>query len=228
MKTILNEKNLLRIGIVDDHLLFRRSMSLLINSFKGISVIFDAENGKTFLEKLRGNPIDIVLLDLHMPVMDGYEVCKLLLQDYPQIKILVVSQLSTRESIHKVMELGANGYFTKNSDPDQLESALRNVQDNGFYFGLELGTVIKEAMLWEKNSYKKTKYPKDLLSDRELQIIKMICKELSSKEIAERLFITLKTVETHRRHIMDKTDAKNFIGVLLFAIKNKILNIEEF
>lgn len=218
---------MLRVGIVDDHLLFRRSMTLLINSFEGMSVVFDAENGKYFLEKLENNPVDVVLLDIQMPVMDGYATCKQLLKKFPDVKILIVSQLSTRESIHKIMELGAHGYFTKNTDPNQLESALMNVHEKGFYFGLELGAVIREAMLWEKINSKNSINPKELLSERELQIIKMICKEMKSKEIADKLFINIRTVESHRKHIMDKTDAKNFIGVLLYALRNEILSLEE-
>ena len=218
---------MLRVGIVDDHLLFRRSMTLLINSFNGMSVVFDAANGLIFLDKLKNNIVDVVLLDIQMPVMDGYATCKQLLKDFPEIKILVVSQLSTRESIHKIMELGAHGYFTKNTDPEQLESALKNVHEKGFYFGLELGTVIKEAMLWEKHQPKKTPNSRELLSEREIQIIKMICKEMRSKEIADKLFINIRTVESHRNHIMDKTDSKNFIGVVLYALRNEILSLED-
>lgn len=218
---------MLRVGIVDDHLLFRRSMTLLINSFEGMSVVLDAENGKIFLEKLTNKPVDVVLLDIQMPVMDGYATCKQLLQNFPEVKILVVSQLSTRESIHKILELGAHGYFTKNTDPEQLESALMNVHEKGFYFGLELGTVIKEAMLWEKRNSKIIFNTKELLSERELQIIKMICREMKSKEIADKLFINIRTVESHRKNIMDKIEAKNFIGVVLYALRNEILSLEE-
>lgn len=218
---------MLRVGIVDDHLLFRRSMTLLINSFEGMNVVLDAENGKFFLDKLKHNPVDVVLLDIQMPIMDGYSTCKQLLLNFPEVKILVVSQLSTRESIHKIMELGAHGYFTKNTDPDQLESALMNVHEKGFYFGLELGTVIKEAMLWERSNSKVSINSKELLSEREKQIIKMICKEMKSKEIADKLFINIRTVESHRKHIMDKTDAKNFIGVVLYALRNEIISLEE-
>lgn len=217
----------LRIAIVDDHLLFRRSMTLLVNSFNGMHVAIDAENGKQFLSKLVSTPIDVVLLDIEMPIMDGYETCKQILNKYPDVKILIVSQLSSRESIHKIMELGAQGYFTKNSNPEQLEMAIRNVHEEGFYFGLELGSVIKEALLWEKNNAINQVDPKSLFSVREMQIIKMICKEHKSKEIADKLFINVRTVESHRKHVMDKTGTKNIIGVILFALKNGIITVNE-
>lgn len=218
---------MLRVGIVDDHLLFRRSMTLLINSFDGMQVVVDAENGKLFLNQLQHETVDVVLLDIQMPVMDGYETCKQLLLSYPNVKILIVSQLTSRESIHKTMELGAHGYFTKNSDPNQLELALRSIHEEGYYFGQELGSVIKEAMLWENKNPVEEVNRKDLFSERELQVIRMICKEMKSKEIAEKLFITIRTVESHRTHVMEKSNSKNFIGVILFALKNGILNIED-
>ena len=218
---------MIKVGIVDDHLLFRKSMSLLIDSFENIKTVLVAENGKVFLEKIIDNPIDVVLLDIQMPVMNGYQTCEKILELYPDVKILIVSQLSTKESIHKVIELGAHGYFTKNSDPEQLENAIRSINDRGFYFGIELGLVIKEAMLWDKNNPQDIEKENNIFSDRELQIIKMICKEKKSKEIAELLFINVRTVDSHRKNIMDKSNTKNFIGVILYALKNNLIEIEE-
>jgi len=159
--------------------------------------------------------------------MDGYETCKQVKTRFPDVKILIVSQLSTRESIHKMMELDAHGYFTKNCNPDQLESALRNVYEEGFYFGLELGSVIKEAMLWEKNNSFPNVISKNLFSERELQIIQMICKEYKSKDIADKLYINVRTVETHRKNVMEKCQAKNIIGVVLHTLKNGLITLDE-
>lgn len=218
---------MIRVGIVDDHLLFRRSMSLLIDSFKNIKTVLVAENGKVCLEKIIDNPVDVVLLDIQMPVMNGYETCEKILKLYPDVKILIVSQLSTKESFHKVIELGAHGYFTKNSDPEQLENAIKSINDKGFYFGSELSLVLKEAMLWDKDDTENFEKEINVFSDRELQIIKMICKEKTSKEIAELLFINVRTVDSHRKNIMGKSNNKNFVGVILYALKNNLIEIEE-
>lgn len=219
---------MLKIGIVDDHKLFRKSMSLLINSFENMEVVIDAENGKRFLEQLENVIIDLVLLDIQMPEMDGYETCKMLHKLYPDIKILIVSQLTTRESIHKIMELGAHGYFTKNSDPEQLESAINSLHETGFYFGQELGAVIREAILWEKTQIpQKTITSSVPLSSRELEIIMMASKAYSSAEIADKLCITTRTVETHRKRIMEKTKCKNFISVVLFTLRHNYLTIDD-
>lgn len=219
---------MLRIGIVDDHKLFRKSLSLLINSYENMEVAIDAENGREFLDQLEDTEIDLVLLDIQMPVMDGYDTCKILHESHPDIKILIVSQLTTKESIHKIMELGAHGYFTKNSDPEQLEYAIRSLHERGFYFGQELGSVLREAILWEKKNPPKPINSDIALTARELEIIKMASKELSSGEIADRLCINIRTVETHRKRIMEKTHSRNFIGVVLFALKHNYLSTDDF
>ncbi|MGK4567737.1 response regulator [Flavobacterium sp. 3HN19-14] len=219
---------MLRIGIVDDHKLFRKSLSLLINSFDGMEVVLDADNGKVFLEKLADTPIDIVLLDIQMPEMNGFETCKILHLQYPEILILIVSQLTSKESIHKIMEIGAHGYFTKNSDPNLLESAIRSLEEKGFFFEMEFGSVMREALRWQSDEIPKGEdLPEMILSDRELQIIKMTAGELNSTEIGEILCITKRTVEGHKVRILEKTNSKNFIGVVLYALRHGILMIEE-
>ena len=217
---------MLKIAIVDDHKLFRKSLCMMISSFDGMEVAIDAENGKVLLEKLKSTDVDLILLDIQMPEMDGYDTCKILHTGYPDILILIVSQLTTRESIHKTMELGAHGYFTKNSDPDQLEFAIRSLHDNGFYFGMELGPVLREVMLWEKKNPLTTIDTGGVLTGRELEIIKMASLEYNSAEIAAKLFINTRTVESHRKRIMQKTKSKNFMGAVLYAVKHNYISLE--
>lgn len=212
---------------MDDHQLFRKSLALMINSFQDTKVVIEASNGRIFLELLEDNPIDLVLLDIQMPEMNGFETCRTLQQYYPEIKILVVSQLTTKESIHKIMELGADGYFTKNSDPEQLEHAINTLHENGFYFGTELGKVLREAILWEKKKPTKPVEVNASLTGREIDIIRMAAQEMSSGEIADRLSINIRTVDTHRKRIMEKTNTKNFIGVVLYALRHEFLTMEE-
>jgi two-component system, NarL family, response regulator DegU len=218
---------MLNIAIVDDHQLFRKSLSLLISTFDGIHVAIEASNGKEFINALEETLVDLVLLDIQMPEMDGYETCKILHELHPDIKILIVSQLTTKESIHKIMDLGAHGYFTKNSNPEQLEFAIKSLSDKGFYFGMELGEVLREAILWEKKAVKKVIDSTVFLSKRELEVISMASQELSSAEIADRLCINIRTVETHRKRVMEKTRAKNFIGVVLFALKHNYILLDD-
>ncbi|RYZ52835.1 MAG: response regulator transcription factor [Sphingobacteriales bacterium] len=213
---------MLRVAIVDDHRLFRTSLSMLVSTFPNVEVVLEAENGQALLINLPACSVDIVLLDIQMPQMDGYQTIEHLVRKFPEIKILVLSQITTRESIHRCIGLGAHGYFSKNSNPEQLQTAIFDLDDQGFYFGMELGSVLSKALVGEKPG----KYDDTVtLSNRELDIIKMAAKEMSSAEIAEALFINVRTVETHRKRIMEKTGSKNFIGSILYAIRRDYITL---
>jgi DNA-binding NarL/FixJ family response regulator len=220
---------MIRIALIDDHQLFRKSLSLLLTSSTDFEVVHDTDDGVSFLEFAKKVTIDVVLLDIQMPKLNGFEVCKRLKMVNPEIKILIISQLSSKEVIHHVMGCGANGFCTKNSSPEHLEIAIRKIIDLDYYFDNELGSVIRDAILWER----KEGYALDLsepvsLTYREIEIIKMACAELCSKEIADKLCISTRTVENHRKRIMEKTHAQNFIGVVLYALKINAITLEDF
>lgn len=219
---------MIRIGLVDDHQLFRKSLTLLLSTFEGLEVVYDTDDGTILLEKLDGGePIDVVLLDIQMPILDGFEICKLLKKNYPDVKILIVSQLTTKEAVHKIMDCGANGFFTKNSPPELLEQAIKGVINKDYYFDMELAAVVREAILWEKKVYTNFNFTQKVsLTSREVEIILMACKELSSIEIGDKLCISTRTVEKHRKRIMEKTESKNFIGVVLYALKSNAIHLD--
>ncbi len=216
---------MLKVALADDHQLFRKSLRLMLSTFKGVEVVLEAENGEHLLELMAGTHVDLLLLDIQMPHMDGYQACIKVRKAFPEVKILILSQLTSKESVHKVMECGANGFFSKNTDPAQLENAIRSIRDKDFYFGTDLGTVLRDAILWHKQN--QSQYTVMPISKREVEVIRLACQELSSMEIADRLNINVRTVETHRKRIMEKTNSKNFIGVILYALHNKIIQLEE-
>lgn len=219
---------MIKIALVDDHQLFRKSLRLLLQSFEGLTVAFDTDDGVQLVEFMEHTQVDLVLLDIQMPKMDGYEICSLLREKFSNVKILVVSQLNTKKGIHKILELGANGFLKKKSHPEQLESAIQSVMINGHYFDLELASVFREAVFCGQKPIIKNG-TKDLitLTVREVEIIKMVSREMSSSEIGEKLFISMRTVEKHRDQIIKKTKSKNFIGVILYAIKSNYILIDE-
>lgn len=219
----------MRIAIVDDHQLFRKSLAYLVDSFQDVDVVLQAGNGKEFLEQIDSVPIDLVLLDIQMPELDGFQTCKVLREEYPDMFILIISQLTTKESVHKVMELGAHGFFTKNSDPNQLEQAINSIKEKGYYFGNELGTVLREALLWEKKANQSTTHYEDAiqLTSREIEIIKLASRELSSKEMGKILNIASTTVDTHRKHIIGKTNSKNIVGAVIYALKRNLIQLDD-
>lgn len=219
---------MINVTIVDDHLLFRKSLILLLSDFEGIQVVYHTDDGNKFLEYAQNHAVDVLLLDLQMPIMSGFEVCKKIKEIRPEIRVLIVSQLSSKEVIHLIMECGANGFVSKNVSPEELETALFKVHENDFYFDMELGAVIREAILWDhKNKAKKRWMEENQLTPREIEIIQMAAIEKSSREIADALDISYRTVEKHRKTIMEKTQSKNFIGVVLFAIHYRLIQMPE-
>lgn len=219
---------MLKIAIADDHKLFRKSLAALLSTFEGVEVVFETDSGKEFLELLKQHSIDLALLDIQMPEMDGYKLCESVLRVNPDIKVLMISQLSSKETIRHVMQSGAHGFITKNSEPEQLELAIRNLDGEGFYLGPELGSVLKDLMLYQQSQPTADFQPDpDFLTEREREIITLICKGKSSAEIAEVLFIHQRTVETHRQRMITKVGANNFIGVIVFVLKHNLLAIED-
>lgn len=216
---------MLKIGIADDHALFRKSLTFLVSTFDNIEVALEADNGVDLIDELKHKTIDLLLLDIQMPKMDGYQACLEIRSKYPHIKILIVSQFTTKEAIHKVMEIGAHGFFSKNASPEQLQEAILNLHDKDFYFMQETASIIKEALEWDKKN--NHSLPQINISAREIEVIKLACKEYSSSEIADKLCITPRTVDSHRKRIMERTNSKNFIGAVLFAIKHGLIRLEE-
>lgn len=137
---------MLRIAITDDHTLFRKSLGLLINSFENMQVVAEASNGIELLDKLQTVSVDILLLDLQMPEMDGFETSQKVKELYPKIKTLVLTLMNETDTIKKVVKMGVQGYFTKNTPPKELEDAIWKLQDNGFYFEKSLSAVINEIL----------------------------------------------------------------------------------
>src|SRR5690606_2935494 len=197
----------------------RKGLAMLVGNFKGVEVVFEAENGVKLLEMITLRPVDIVLLDFQMPQMDGVECCTILRAECPEIKVLFISHLSTSESIQHVISSGAHGFFSKNSKLIELETAIHNVKQKDFYFSNDLGIIIREALSSKTINIPNLKVNRQL-SQREIEIVKLAAQEYSNVEIGEILNINIRTVETHRSRIMEKTSSKNFIGVVLYALKS--------
>ncbi|MBA4153720.1 response regulator transcription factor [Flavobacterium sp.] len=214
-----------RIAIVDDHILFRKSLKLLITSFENMKVVVEASNGKELLEVLETVSVDILLLDLQMPEMDGFETCRKINELYPDIKVLVLTLRDDAKTIREVVELGVQGYFTKNTDPSELENAILKLSNDGFYFEKSLTSIIQHIL--EGSSPKLKTEKSQIFSDREMEIVRLTLKELSGSEVGVKLSISPKTVEKHKRNLMEKVGSKNFIGVITYALLHNLLSVNE-
>lgn len=216
---------MIKIAIIDDHSIFRSGLKNLLESIPECSVSLECSNGKEFLDAIENTKVDIALLDLDMPVLNGLETIEALKQLNTDIKTIILSSSKDANMIASLMEIGANGYLLKDTSGEELRIALFSVQQTGFYFN----DLVSKAML-SKLSYKKDIAPTfnygESLSDREMEVLCLICDELTTSEIADQLFISPKTVESHRAKIMQKTGARNAAGIVMFAIKNKLIDVD--
>ena len=211
---------MLRIAIADDHTLFRSSLALLINDFKNMQVVLEASNGEELLGNLQKTSVDILLLDLQMPVMDGFKACKIMRELYPDILIIVLTLMQDSDAIKKVIKIGAHGYFTKNTSPHELENAIWNLKNDGFYFEHGLASVIKSI---QENLDFEIIDEEVNFSERELEIIKLTAQGEKPKDIAHLLNISIKTVNAHKQNIQQKYNTPSMIPVILYCLQqNKI------
>ena len=210
-----------KVVLNDDHVLLRNGLANLIESFGDYKVLFQADNGNQFIEKLQpGNLPDIVLMDINMPEKDGYQTAMWLRQHYPGIKVLALSMYDDENSIIRMFKAGARGYILKDCDPAELKAALRAIHVKGFYYSEWVtGTLIHSINSLEG----KEDYLKPELNDREIEFLKLAASELTYKEISEKMFLSPRTIDGYRDDLCKKFHVKTRIGLVMFGIKNGIV-----
>lgn len=209
-----------KIIIVDDHKIFRKGLRFLLDDMDGINVIAEAENGQEFLNLLEVSSPDIVLMDINMPKMNGIDATLEAMKFHPNLKIIVLSMHGEEQYYDKMVEAGAKGFLLKNSDVDELAAALQTVASGSSYFSQELLVGILNKRKEQKNPTEVVKF-----TDRELEVLQLICKGFNNSKIAETLFISIRTVERHRANLLSKTNCTNSISMVMFAVKNNIIEI---
>ena len=212
-------ESLPKIAVVEDHDFYRNGLCMALKRFKFIELAFEAVNGKEFFEMQHKNPADIVLLDIMMPVMAGYEVVTRSKTEFPDLKIIILTMLDEEENIIKFIEAGVQGYLLKNIDHKGLEVALKAIIEGQNYYSKELMSYFTRKLMPDsRNSLKPIN-----LSSRELEIMQLIYEGMTNQEIADKLFISVRTVTNHRFNLMQKTSAKNTAGLINFGLRNKLL-----
>lgn len=215
---------MIKIAIADDHKLFREGLRFLVDNMEGVEVIIEAANGKELLASPLLAEADILLLDLDMPEMDGLEALKQLRPTRPDLGIIILTMHSDTKMIAYLMELGANSYLLKDTSPDEFHKAIFSVKKEGFYFS----QMVSQAMLngLKGNSRKKPGLNnQEELTSREVEVLELICQEFTAKEIAEKLFISHRTVEGHRKNLIEKLGVKNTAGLIVKAIKDGLIEV---
>jgi DNA-binding NarL/FixJ family response regulator len=218
-------KETYKIFIVDDHKIFREGLGFMISTMKGFKVVGEASNGKAFLEMLENLDIDIVLMDISMPGIDGIEATAKAMEIKPDIKVIALTMFCDEEYYYKMIQAGVSGYILKESGKDELAAALNTVITGENYFSQK---ILHNIILNLNNpkSAGKTSSPQDIkLTRRETEILTLICKGLSNAEISEKIFLSLRTIEGHKSNLFSKTGVKNSISLVMFALKNHLVEI---
>ena len=210
----------IRIILTDDHQLFRNGLRMLLEAFPEFEITGEASNGEEFLKILRNCPADIVLMDINMPDMDGIEATRQGLKICPSIAVIALSMYGEEEYYYKMVDAGAKGFLLKDSDISEVKEAILTVRKGGSFFSQELLYHVIQ-----KIKHRETETRSANLSKREKEILLKICEGYSNQEIAESLFISKRTVDKHRANLLGKTNSKNTASLILFAIKNKLIQI---
>jgi DNA-binding NarL/FixJ family response regulator len=212
----------IRVAIADDHKIFRKGVTLSLRPYTNIKFVLEAENGEELLNGLAEAQPDVVLMDLRMPGKDGIEATKTISKQFPGIKVLVLSMYEDERFVFHMMENGANGYLLKNSEPQEIRRAIMDVFEKGYY----LNNYVNRILL--KRSHARNKTIPNLnseitLTDKEKDVLRFICMEFTAQEIAQKMEISARTVESIKDRLMERFGSKNTAGLVFFAVKNNLI-----
>jgi DNA-binding NarL/FixJ family response regulator len=213
----MSEKKI-KLGLIDDHTLFRRGIIQVIESLPGkYEIVSEASNGKEFINSLNErNKPDILICDINMPEMNGFEVAKWIRTNHPDINILILTMLTNEDTMIRMLRCGIKGYLNKDVEPDELNLALQSIANQGYYYTEEMtGILIEETRSGRTGN--------EEISERERQFLELLCHELTYKEIADKMFLSVKTVDGYRSDLFDKLKVKSRVGLVLYAVRSGII-----
>lgn len=214
-----------KIVLVDDHVLLRKGLADLVRNF-GFEVLYEANNGKEFCEKLKSNNDhpQLVLLDINMPQMDGYETSLWLKKNYPDIKILALSMHDDENAVIRMLKNGARGYILKDTEPSELKTAIDAILQKGFYYSeMVTGRLVHSIAGIDDESHSSQQILH--LTEREIEFLKLTCSEMTYKEIADKMYLSPRTVDGYRDALFQKLEIKTRTGLVIYAIKNGIVQV---
>jgi len=204
--------------IADDHDLVLQGFIFMVKSFPFVESVHGVNDGKAVLKYLNNHRPDLILMDLDMPEMDGIETSRNVIKKYPDVKIIVLSGFKNDELIYDAIELGISGYLLKDTKPGELKQAIRDVMSKGFYYNDTVVNIMRRGIIRDSN--KPRFFSHKELTEREKQILKLLCQEKTTKEIADEVYLSDRTVEKIRKNLANKLEVKGTVGLVKFAIKN--------
>jgi DNA-binding NarL/FixJ family response regulator len=213
----------IKVAIADDHKIFRDGIKMALKDRDYLNILWEAEDGKDLMHKLKLKQPDVLLMDIRMPEIDGINAISILRKEYEEIKIVVLTMYDDQEMITKMMEMGANAYLTKTTDPEEIYQAILTCMNDDFYFN----DLVNKAVLL-KLQHKKTVrqfYPNPVkFSEKEIRILRCIAEDKTTEEISKEVFLSPRTIETIRQQMKQKVGAKTIAGLVMYAMRNKLLD----
>jgi DNA-binding NarL/FixJ family response regulator len=215
----------INLAIVDDHKIFRNGLKATLEDYPDFKLLIEASNGKELIGQLATYAPDVILMDIKMPEMDGMQTTAYIHQHFKQIKVLALSMHNEDKYIVDMMKVGASGYLLKNAEPEEIIEAIQTVYDKGFYFNEHLSVTLIKQLVGPGNYVDSAGQQQVDLNDREIEVLKLVCQEHSNQEIADKIFLSVRTVEGYRARLFEKTCSKNLVGLVIFAIKKGIISV---
>ncbi len=216
------DEKIIKVALADDHKIFRDGIRMALKNREFLKILWEADDGKDMMHKLRIKVPDVLLMDIRMPEVDGINAIQLIRKEYEELKIIVLSMYDDKETITKMMELGANAFLTKTSEPDEIYKAIITCINEDFYFN----DLVNSAVLLRLQNKKAVRkfYPNVIkFNEKELKILKLISEDKTTEEISENIFLSPRTVETIRQNMKSKVGAKTIAGLVMYAMRNKLL-----
>lgn len=217
----------IKVAIADDHKIFRKGVILSLKLYHNIKFVLEAENGEELIKEIENADAetmpDIILMDLKMPVKDGIETTKYINKHFPDIRILILTMYEDERFVGHLMDSGANGYLLKSTDPEEIKQGIMDVMRTGFY----LNNFVNRVLI--KKNYSKQKFNPNLnseivISNREKEVLSLVCLEYTAQEIAQKMDISARTVEAIKDRLMERFGVKNSVGLVFFAMKNSLID----
>jgi len=213
----------IKVAIADDHKIFRDGIKMSLSGKDYLRIIWEAEDGKDLVHKMKIKLPDVLLMDIRMPEMDGVNAISLLRKEYEQVKIIVLTMYDDQEMISKMMEMGANAYLTKTTDPEEIYNAILTCMNDDFYFN----DLVNKAVMMKLQHKKSVRqfYPNPIkMSEKELKILKLIAEDKTTEEISKEVYLSPRTIETIRQNMKTKVGAKTIAGLVMYAMRNKLID----
>lgn len=214
---------IIKVAIADDHKIFRKGVILSLRSYTNIKFVMEADNGEELLQKIPESMPDVILCDLKMPIKDGIDATRVISREYPNIRVIILTMFEDDRFVGHLMDCGAAGYLLKSTDPTEIKRAIMDVMRTGFY----LNPFVNRILI--KKNYSKQKFNPSLtsevvLSEREKEVLTLVCMEFTAQEIAAKMDISARTVEAIKDRLMERFGVKNSVGLVFYAMKNQLID----